>query len=206
MSESRVNSCARSGATADVWSLDRAPNLMRVFRQCLDGPSKFQVWADTGAVLKGTRWAGYGPQTELVGKCADLESAYKQCAVSPAHRSACVLGVVALGAEHGVEYYVANALPFGAVASVLGFNRAAHAIKSLIVRGLQVPCGHYFDDYPMVVPAEIATACDIAVKALGRSSVGGGRAATKIFHSARNSNCWARAWTSGASPLLGFLQ
>ena len=62
---------------------------------------------------------------------------------------------------------VANALPFGAVASVLGFNRAAHAIKSLIVRGLNIPCGHYFDDFPMVVPAEIATACDIAVKTLG---------------------------------------
>ena len=81
-----------------------------------------------------------------------------------------MLGVVAPRAECGVESFVANALPFGAAASVLGFRRAAHLqIKSVAVRGWNIPCGHYVGDSPMVVPAEIATSCDIEVKALGEA-------------------------------------
>ena len=67
-----------------------------------------------------------GHDVKLVDKCIDFE-AYKQCPVAPAHSR---YGIFALKnpASHQAEFFIVRSLPFGATASVHGFNRPVHAV------------------------------------------------------------------------------
>ena len=70
---------------------------------------------------------------DLMGKCLDLESAYKQLPVKlfHAHLSICVIKNPHQG---NVEFFELHALPFGASAAVHGFNRAAMAIEHILTK------------------------------------------------------------------------
>jgi ABC-type transporter lipoprotein component MlaA len=57
-----------------------------------------------------------------------------------------------------MEFFIARALPFGAAASVHGFNRAALALNYLLRENVGAPCTHYFDDYTLIVPKSIGEA------------------------------------------------
>ena len=56
-------------------------------------------------------------------------------------------------------YYEAVALPFGAVSSVTGFNRAARALRTCLSRLLRLVVTNFFDDYCQL---EIEGLCDSA--------------------------------------------
>ena len=96
---------------------------------------------------------------KLVGKCIDLESAYKQCPVQPAHSRYGIFAIKNPDAG-AVEFFFARALPFGATAAVHGFNRAAMALNHLLHENVGVPCTHYFDDFTVIVPETIGAASD----------------------------------------------
>ena len=81
-----------------------------------------------------------------MGKCFDLESAYKQFAIHDADSAFSVVIGRAPGTDEGVEFFVSRALPFGAVGSVVGFNRAAVALRACIGNILGIPMLSYFDD------------------------------------------------------------
>ena len=91
---------------------------------------------------------------ELEGKCADLESAYKQLPVRPSHGH-WVTCAVKNPITESVEYFELHALPFGASAAVHGFNRAAMAIEHIFTKVFGIPCTHYFDDFIFIAPKEI---------------------------------------------------
>ena len=86
-----------------------------------------------------------------MGKCVDLESAYKQCPVAQKHSHVSVFALK--NPESGeVEFFEVCALPFGATAAVHGFNRCATALNHTAHHVIAAPCSHYFDDFTLIAP------------------------------------------------------
>ena len=93
-----------------------------------------------------------------LGKCLDLSKAYKQMAVHPDHRH---LAVIFFHRADGTPvFYVANSLMFGATAAVFSFNRVSRSLWFLLNRMLVIPCGVFYDDFPLFSPAELAENAD----------------------------------------------
>ena len=92
---------------------------------------------------------------QIQGSCIDLESAYKQCPVDPGDLKYAVFAVKN-PADGKIEFYIARALPFGAKASVHGFNRASRAVNYLVHDYAGVTTGTHFDDFPMIAPKQLS--------------------------------------------------
>ena len=113
------------------------------------------------AVSKGCQHEGSG---EWLGKCLDLSKTYKQLAVFPPHRD---LAVIFFHLQSGEpQYYVANSLMFGATAAVYAFNRVSRSIWFLFNKMLVIPCGVFYDDFPMFSPGELASNADASASEL----------------------------------------
>ena len=82
----------------------------------------------------------------MVGRLWDLASAYKQLARTPAHAS---LAIVAVWnpRDKRTEYYKQVSLPFGASASVLGFNWVACALCLCLLKLLAISASNFYDDF-----------------------------------------------------------
>ena len=107
------------------------------------------------AVSEGKQKYGSG---KWLGKCLDLSKAYKQMAVHPDHRH---LAVIFFHRADGTPvFYVANSLMFGATAAVFSFNRVSRSLWFLLSRMLVIPCGVFYDDFPLFSPAELAENAD----------------------------------------------
>ena len=106
-----------------------------------------------------------GPGREpWCGKCLDLSKAYKQMAIHPDHRHLAVVFFHDL--EGKPKYLVANSLVFGASAAVYSFNRVSRSLWFLLNKMLVIPCGVFYDDFPMFSPASLAENADEAASAL----------------------------------------
>ena len=99
-----------------------------------------------------------------LGKCLDLSKAYKQMGVNPAHRHLAV--IFFHNKEGNPVFYVANSLMFGATSAVYSFNRVSRSIWYLLNRMLVIPCGVFYDDYPLFAPEESAANADMSASAL----------------------------------------
>ena len=84
--------------------------------------------------------------SDMVGRCLDLKAAYKQLARAPADCWASVLAVCEPSSGE-VKLFEAVALPFGAVASVMAFNRAASALRMILSRLFHLQVTNFFDDF-----------------------------------------------------------
>ena len=96
-----------------------------------------------------------GEGGRLVGKCTDLESAYKQCPIAAKHAHVAIFAVKN-PATGKAEFFEACALPFGAAAAVHGFNRVATSLNYVMHFVIAAACSHYFDDFTFVMPKVIA--------------------------------------------------
>ena len=113
------------------------------------------------AVSGGLQKFGSG---QWLGKCLDLSKAYKQMAISPAHRD---LAVIFFHTKEGQPlFYVANALMFGSTAAVYAFNCVSRSLWHLFNTMLMVPCGVFYDDFPLFSPSELASDADSCVSEL----------------------------------------
>ena len=113
------------------------------------------------AVSSGKQQHGSG---RWLGKCLDLSKAYKQMAVDPEHRH---LSVIFFHNKEGKPvFYVANSLMFGATAAVYSFNRVSRSLWFLLNRMLVIPCGVFYDDFPLFSPEERAADADLSASAL----------------------------------------
>ena len=63
-------------------------------------------------------------------------------------------------------FYVANSLMFGATAAVYSFNRISRSLWFLLNRMLVIPCGVFYDDFPLFSPEEVATNADSSASEL----------------------------------------
>lgn len=109
--------------------------------------------------------ASEGPAVEAwMGKCLDLSKAYKQMGVHPRHRH---LAVIFFHDKNSrPKYYVANSLMFGASAAVYSFNRVSRSLWFLLNKMLMIPCGVFYDDFPMFQPSSLAEDADSAASQL----------------------------------------
>eukprot|EP00435_Cladocopium_sp_Y103_P065339 s704_g27.t1 len=100
-----------------------------------------------------------GETTEAwMGKCLDLSKAYKQMGVHPSHRH---LAVIVYHDCNGCpKYFVASSLMFGSCAAVYSFNRVSRSLWYLLNKMLVIPCGVFYDDFPMFSPTSLATNAD----------------------------------------------
>ena len=122
----------------------------------------------TGLALKiAERLAQHaqGPGVEQwVGKCLDLSKAYKQMAIHPSDRH---LAVIFFHSATGQpKYFVANSLMFVASAAVYSFNRVSRSLWFLLNKMLVIPCGVFYDDFPMFSPESQAEDADAAASQL----------------------------------------
>ena len=117
---------------------------------------RITVTLESGEKRTGTLHEVFkGAGGELMGKCVNLASAYKQCPVAQKHAPVAVFALK--NQETGeVEFFEACALPFGATAAVHGFNRCATALNHTAHRVIAAPCSHYFDDFTLIVPRALA--------------------------------------------------
>ncbi len=115
----------------------------------------------SAAVHNGSQVSGSG---KWLGKCLDLSKAYKQMAIAPEHR---YLAVIFFHDHQGApRFFVSNSLMFGATAAVYAFNRLSRSLWFLLNRMLLIPCGVFYDDFPMFSPSEIAEDAELAASAL----------------------------------------
>jgi hypothetical protein len=133
-SESWVNSCYELNERINPHSVDHTINVIMQLLEALGGKATLQ------------------------GRTADLRSAYRQLAVADSSAWCAVVAVFVPGPgnELGgkVVYYLQRALPFGAVASVVAFNRFSRLLWRIASSTLKICLTNYFDDFPMVdVPA-----------------------------------------------------
>ena len=113
------------------------------------------------SVVGGKQKSGSG---RWLGKCLDLSKAYKQMGVLPAHRDLSVIFFHDAGGKP--RFYVSNSLMFGATAAVYAFNRVSRSLWFLFNRMLHIPCGVFYDDFPMFSPEELAGDADQAASEL----------------------------------------
>ena len=84
--------------------------------------------------------------------CLDLRKAYQQMAVHPDHYHLTVLFFH--GKDGSSKFYVANSQLFGATAALCSFNRVSCSLWFLFNRMLKIPCGVFYDEYPLFSPSE----------------------------------------------------
>ena len=99
-----------------------------------------------------------------LGKCLDLSKAYKQMGIAPEQRHLAVIFFTK--ADGQPVFYVANALMFGATAAVYAFNRVSRSLWFLLNRMLAIPCGVFYDDFPLFAPEELALDTDACASEL----------------------------------------
>ncbi len=162
-SEHFVNVCTTIADKIPVAGVDSIANFAKIWadkiqegRTSPGGTITMQL--SSGRTIKGILHDEFRKGvTKLVGKCIDLESAYKQCPIAVAHSRYSIFALK--NPDSGkVEFFLATALPFGASAAVHGFNRAAMAINHMVHEYVGVPCTHYFDDFTVIVPETVAAA------------------------------------------------
>lgn len=127
-----------------------------------EGHMKFKL--SNGETLCGevhSDWKGDG---RLQATTLDLKSAYKQL---PLHKEKMNKTVVALcnPEDREAKFFTMNTLPFGAVASVLHFNRVSTLLWACGCH-LGVMWSSYFGDYPILCPHGLESSTMSAVKAM----------------------------------------
>ena len=139
-----------------------------------------RAWAGSGAsdeylTLKDSGGKAYHPYVHpewvegevanLVGRVADLKSAYKQLAIHPAHSSLSVIAVQRPSGE-AVDLFVAKSLMFGQTAAVYAFLRFSRAISAIAGRLFSLATVEFFDDFTQIEPQESAESAQFTLESL----------------------------------------
>ena len=83
--------------------------------------------------------------SDLVGRVADLKSAYKQLPVHPASKSFSIVPL--MGEDGAMRFYQALSLMFGETAAVYSFLRFSRALSFLGLKLFNLCLVEYFDDF-----------------------------------------------------------
>jgi hypothetical protein len=151
MSESFVNSSYGSLESVNLGGIDEVASLSKLFLDMVDDDRVVTATLGTGEVLNGKLHPSLSLEQarNIEGRTLDLKSAYKQLAISPNSAKHAVMSVYDPAAKC-CKLFVQRALPFGASASVLAFNRCSRAIYRIGASLLMLSWTNYFDDYPQV--------------------------------------------------------
>ena len=163
-SESLVNRCFGASETIDLGGVDELAVLAKAMLDMVKPNGDVILKLADGPVKKGRLHESLDlvKAKKLVGRTLDLESAYKQFLIRQSSAWASVLLVDGPEGTDGASskrLFRSEALPFGASASVYGFNRFARAIQRIGTRLFFLVWTNFFDDYPQ-----------LDIEAMGRDS------------------------------------
>ena len=147
LKSSAVNQAFGSSSYLDLQDTDFTVGLLRFVSRALQGDGRVAVPMQDGTSLSGMLCAEMAHKPPLLGKTLDLSKAYRQVAIHPESRKHAVLGFPAEGGAW--QYYLAKSLPFGASASVFGFNKIALAILHILVVKFLALATDFYDDYTL---------------------------------------------------------
>ena len=116
------------------------------------GKGHFSFHSSSGKLHEA--WTEHPELARPVVKTFDLKSAYKQFAISPKEYSKAILCLKDPDSSE-VRGFGCLTLPFGAISSVVCFNRVARLFQR-ILQELCVLASNYFDDYPVLEFKQLA--------------------------------------------------
>lgn len=142
-----INSSTSCHEKIDLEGIDNIVSVARFFLGACDGAGVWRLPGEHGDP-SGTLAGDWKSQdvSDLWGRCLDLKQAYKQLVRHKDDAWASVLAVFS-PLDGQVYFFEAVALPFGAVSSVLAFNRAARAIRMILTNLFQLVVTNFFDDF-----------------------------------------------------------
>ena len=149
LSEFAVNQAYGTPEKLDLGGVDEVVALASQWLKAAGGDVEIKL--SSGQLLRGKLHPELNEEDvkNLVGRCLDLKSAYKQVALRPSDQANAVLSVFHPETE-SVRFFVSKVLPFGATGAVMGFNRVARAIREILQGLFSLPVINYFDDYPHI--------------------------------------------------------
>jgi hypothetical protein len=150
-SEFGVNSAFGAEEKITMLGVDHVVAWSRAWLESEVGKGRFEVLDDAGQ-----RWSGMfhdswepGEWSNLVGRVADLKSAYKQVAVHPS--SAAFSIIAARDPNDGkVKLFEAISLMFGETAAVYAFLRISRALSAIATKTFNLLVVEFFDDFTQV--------------------------------------------------------
>lgn len=142
---SAVNRAFGSTSFLELQDTDYAVGLLRFISRILQDKKRVKVPLTDGTVLEGDWSPEMLARPDLLGKTLDLSKAYRQVGIHPDTRDRAVLGFP--GPSGAWEFYIAKSLPFGAAASVYGFNKIALAILHIMIVKFHAIATDFYDDY-----------------------------------------------------------
>ena len=150
LSESCVNASYGSSYKLDLPGIDGVSTMARTWLESIGDQCNVCFRLSNGMVLRGKLHDSLlgGKAFCIKGRTLDLDSAYKQILTSKACLWCSVLAI-----ENPAGYkklFISNVLPFGASASVYGFNRLARALHTIGERIFGLVWSNYYDDYPQL--------------------------------------------------------
>ena len=156
--ESGVNQAYASSSWLELHDIDFVASFFLYAARLKAMGDDLQVGLSSGQVLRGRVHSSFKGAAAFALKCLDLSKAYKQVPLAPGSAKHAVLGVPAqCGAW---EFYLSNALPFGASASVFEFNKLSRALWWILVVRYNILACSYYDDFPLLAWDSFASAVD----------------------------------------------
>ncbi|CAE7837068.1 gpt [Symbiodinium sp. CCMP2592] len=168
-----IDDFRESGINAAFHSLDRLRlhdvdffiTLCRFICNAVDEKGVVVVFLRNGEQLRGKLSPDFGRDCAWVGRCLDLEKAYKQVPLASQSLRLAVL-LVREPLTNAFRFFVSNSLPFGACAAVYSFNRISRSLLHLATTLCGVIGGVFYDDFPLIEPALTARLCSVSIEAL----------------------------------------
>ena len=159
-SECRVNACFGCFEKVTLKALDELVWACALVFRVANAKGSVRLELGSGEVLEGPlRKVWHDPsRVRPRTKTYDLRSAYKQLAIHPSERRKAVL-LLKCPSTSEVSGFVCNTLPFGGSSSVMHFNRVGLLLQRILWE-LLVVASCYYDDYPCVTPAFLASNTD----------------------------------------------
>ena len=142
-----INATVSCHEKIDLEGLDHICSTARFFMGASTEDGDMRTAGDKGSApcKRAPEWSASDAK-DIFGRCLDLRQAYKQLVRHPCDAWAAVLAVPC-PADGTVYFFEAIALPFGAVSSVLAFNRAARALRTILSRVFKLATTNFFDDF-----------------------------------------------------------
>ena len=148
MSEFLINASVSTSERISLKGLDEVVATSRFFLGALQGKGMASIPQVDGGVRRVPVHEAWSSRdvSDLFGRALDLKSAYNQLARRPNDAWASILAAYD-PASDAVKFFKAVALPFGSVSSVLAFNRAARALRTILSRLFMLVNTNFFDDF-----------------------------------------------------------
>ena len=169
LSENGVNSAFSVCERIDLKALDEtiwvAMTLMRYIRD----KGHFNFPLSDGRIFSGKvhgSWMMDLEDGKPFAKTMDLKSAYKQWALAPSDIPKAIITLKQPGTGSVVGFECLT-LPFGAVSSVLAFNRIARSYQR-ILHEVNVVAANYFDDYPIIEMGALTANTERTLRAVSK--------------------------------------